>query len=215
MNPDPKTPATADRRQRARRCGRAAAAAAVTGLLLAACGNDPDPVTPVTPSASQSSSGTATAEPTPTPSVSLPLSALEDDPAVTALRGYLTGYALAVNNGGDVQIPEVTRYATPDLVGRMPGLIADEKGLQYAGPVPFTPVALQTDTAERKDVAMCMYSGGYAVDPATDAPREPLEMKPVVAVVDNVSGAWLVRGIYNDAPQLPDCSAVTVQEVPF
>lgn len=189
------------------------AALPVAGLLLAGCTSEPEPVTPVTPSSSTSTSSTATAEPS--PSVSLPLSPLEEDPAVVALRGYLAGYAMAVNNGGDPQIPEVTRFAAPALVEQMPALMADEKGLRYPGPVPFTPVELQTDTAERKDVALCMYNGGYAVDPATGEPTTPLVYNGFVAVVDNVSGSWLVRGVYDDAPTLPDCTGVTVQEVPF
>ncbi len=51
--------------------------------------------------------------------------------------------------------------------------MSDEAGLTYPGPVPFTPVGLQTDTAERKDVALCLYNAGYAQDPATGEPVKP------------------------------------------
>ncbi len=86
----------------------------VAVVLLAGCTSDPEPVTPVTPSGAAPPRPTVARRPSPHDlGVDCPLSPLEDDPAVTALRGYLRGYAVAVNNGGDPQIPEVTDVRRP------------------------------------------------------------------------------------------------------
>lgn len=198
-------------------------AAAVRGVVLllaagslAACTSDPEPVTPITPSGSSSSVTTGT-----TPSSSAPTSvttsgtasALDDDPAVRALRAYLAGYALAVNNGGDPDIPEVQDNATPEQVERVRANVQDEIGLQYPGPVPFAAVSLLTDTGARKDVVGCLVLRGYAEDPATGEPRDVREVVPAVAVVENREGSWLADGVYTEnLPETADCAAVQFQE---
>jgi len=185
---------------------------------LSACTGEPEPVTPVTPSATSptSTASSSSAPRTSAPRTSAPTataSALEDDPAVQALRDYLAGYALAVNNGGDPDIPEVVDTATPEQVERVRGNVQDEIGLEYPGPVPFGAVSLSTDTAARKDVVGCLVLRGYAEDPATGAPRDQRAVVPAVAVMENREGSWLANGIYTqNLPETADCSAVRIEE---
>jgi hypothetical protein len=179
---------------------------------LAACTAEPEPVTPITPGGSSSSSSSAAPE-TSGPSETATASALEDDPAVQALRGYLAGYAEAVNNGGNPDIPQVEEHATPEQVERVRGNVQDEIGLEYPGPVPFGVDSLATDTEARKDVVGCLVLRGYAEDPATGAPRDQREVVPAVAVMENRDGTWLANGIYTEnLPATADCASVEIEE---
>jgi hypothetical protein len=143
------------------------------------------------------------------------LSPLEEDPGVQAMRAYLDGYAQAIN-ADDFTIAALTDNSTPEQAKRAPELAANERGLQYPGPVPFTPIKLVVDTDTRKDVLACGYDAGYAVDPATKEPREPLKVIPWQAVMERVGDRWLLSGLYNeDLAEPVDCSGVTIQEVPW
>lgn len=191
----------------------------LSSALLVACTSDPEPVAPPTPtSRPPSPSDTAEPTPTPTPTVSLPLSAFEEDPAVRAMREHLRAYALGVNAGPqpDPATADLVATSTATRLGALPGLMGDEAGLEYPGPVPWTPTEMVVDSPERKDFLGCLYNGGYAVDPATGEPREALQVEPSAAVVVLQEGVWKVDGLYDEnLPAIPDCTAVTVQEEPW
>lgn len=193
--------------------GTLGVATLTAALVLTGCADEPAPVEPLTPSGSASSSPTESSSPSPSPSVSLPLSPLEDDPGVQALRRFYEGFARAVD-GWDFTVPELTENAGPELVAALPERAAVEEGRTVPGPVPFTPVELTADAADRKVISYCVVDDGWTRAAGSDVPAAAKTVVPLSAVVVQAQGRWTVTELVLPSDQL-DCSAVTIQEVYF
>ena len=188
---------------------------ALGAILLGGCNDEPAAVEPPTPSRSPATSPTESSSPSgPTsPSASLPLSPLEDNVGVQALRRYYDGVARAIDSW-DFTVPELTENAGPELLAALPDRVAVEKGRDVPGPVPFTPVELVEDSDTRKVITLCGLDDGWSREAGTDTPAAARNVVPLTATVVPVEGRWIVTEMLN-APDAFDCSTVTIQEVYF
>ncbi len=131
-----------------------------------------------------------------------------------ALRDYYAGVATAIN-AWDFTVPELTEHAAPALVSALPERVAVEKGRQWPGPVPFTPVEIVVDTPERKDVLFCAQDDGFSRVPGESTPAAPRTVLPGLASLSPGGDGWIVDEIYQQASETLDCSTIEVREVPF
>ncbi len=185
---------------------------ALGAILLAGCTDEPEAVEPPTPSRTPSTSPTESSSPS-SPSASVPLSPLEDNLGVQALRRFYDGVARAIDSW-DFTVPELTENTGPELLAVLPDRAAVEKGRDVPGPVPFTPVELVEDSDTRKVITLCALDDGWSREAGTDTPAAARNVVPLTATVVPVEGRWIVTELLN-APDAFDCSTVTIQEVFF
>lgn len=197
-----------------------ALAATVTALtlssVLVACGGDDsdsaqEPAAPTTTATSETTaSETPTATPTPSPTLR-PLSRFEDRPQVRTARQWATAIARSVNDG-DRQLGRVRKWMTVAGHDRMIGYAAEDAGLLYPGPLPFTPTGVRPDGPGRTRVPACMWVEGYAVDRQTKQPTKQRLVVPVDIFLERQQGTWKVDDLLNAEF---DCSKTRVKARAF
>lgn len=187
--------------------------AALIALAAAGCSSTakpkPGPLSPTQSPTLSSASVSPSSSPSPTPSSSAPpLSPFESDPAVRVLRAWARQAALALNAGGKFTTPALTALETPSFVPLIRENFADDSGLHYPGPVPFTPVGIAVKSSVERRINSCFIGSGFAIDPKTGKPRGPVKLTALTAQMFFVSGSWRVNRLYDSTGV--SCSAVKV-----
>jgi hypothetical protein len=188
-----------------------AAAAVVTSSLLAGCGGGDDKAADEPVEASSKPSSTATSEapsPTPEPKQTVkPLSRFEDEAPVKVARTWAAQYAQAVNDG-DEQLRAIAPLTTAAGLDRMVGYGAEDAGLLYPGPMPFTPVGVKVNGATA-EVPMCMWVEGFAVERKSKQPPKPRLVAGTNMHLKKDGGKWKIDAVYSE--DSVDCSRVSVK----
>jgi len=184
----------------------------VIAVAVAACGGDPaasddasasaSSPADVTPTPSPTAIATSTPAPTPRPA------SLESRPQVRVLRSWASAIGQDIN-AGDQSMPRAARFETGHGQDVIPRYAAEDLGLHYPGPAPFTPVSV-TAADGRATVSVCWMSKGWAQNSATFEPVHKRTIDPAAMTMRKVGGTWLLDDIrYGDA----DCSGVAVKGV--
>jgi hypothetical protein len=190
---------------------RSATAIVVLSTLLAGCGGSENEAVDQPAEASSTPSATPTSEepsatPEPEPTAK-PLSRFEDEPTVKVARTWASVYATAVNDR-DEQLRAIAPLTTAEGLDRMVGYGAEDAGLFYPGPLPFTPVGVRVD-GSTATVPMCMWVEGFALDRTTKQPAKPRLVEGVDMLLQKQDKKWKI-----DAVALADgvdCSRVSVK----
>jgi hypothetical protein len=179
-----------------------------SGLVMltsvAACGGSPDQTLPAPRTASpegDASTPTVTA-------VTQPQPALQDDPAVRAVRRYFYAAYRAIEDD-DLGSQELHDASTPARAEQNPQAFADVVELSAPGPLPFTATAVEETGPGVRTVDVCAYYWGWLRNPGSDQPTAPLEVRAARVRVQDVDGEWKVDDVeLIDA----DCSGVEIRE---
>lgn len=164
---------------------------------------------PAEPSPGESSSETPETKPSASPTTR-PLSRFEDKAPVKATRAFAVGIGRAVNKG-DGQLRGMSRLLTANGLAVLPDGAAEDAGLYYPGPLPFTPLRVKTD-GRRSTVVACVMGDGWAQDRASKLPARALNIIPIEFRLVKVDGRWKI----DDAvPTGQDCRSVNVKGVPW
>ena len=177
--------------------------------VLAACGGD-EPAAedqPTEVSSTPVESSPTTTSPTPTPSPTMrPLSRFEDTPQVKVARPWAVGVARATT-ANDRSARAIKPFVTPSGLTRFQGYLAEDMGRIYPGPVPFTPIAVR-DQVGRAEVPICVWVGGFTLDPKTKTPDKAPRIVPAKFVMVKQGGKWKLDDmVFTDH----DCKKVVVK----
>ncbi len=185
----------------------------LASALLAGCGGSDEPAAeaaPVEPSsASPSPSRTASKAPRPTVTAR-PLSPYEDEKPVQVARAWAGSYARAIN-ARQQGLERIRPLTTPGGMTRFPGLGAEDQGLLYPGPLPFTPTDVDV-SGNRAEIAACTWVEGFAQSRATKQPTKPRLVAPSTFVLLRSGGSWKVDDL---AVGQGDCASVPVKGIGF
>ncbi len=207
-----------------RRCRRAHRGVLISVLAIAltmglpGCADDqagraggPAPSAPGSAEQSPVESSSDTPDPSPSASpTTRPLSRFEGRPPVKATRAFAAGIGRAVNKGDD-QLRGMSRLLTANGQAVLPEGAAEDAGLYYPGPLPFTPLRVKTD-GPRSTVVACVMGDGWAQDRASKLPARALNVIPIEFRLVKVDGRWKI----DDAvPTGQDCRSVNVKGVPW
>lgn len=179
--------------KRLRRQGGAATAAVLALAMLASCGADDEPQDEPegVPTASSSPSPTESASPSPTPTetpTARPLSRFEDQPPVKAARRWAAAVAQDITEGS-TNLPRSSRFTTADAATRFPAITAEDMGLRYPGPLPFTPTRVDV-SGRSAAVTVCLWAQGWGVDPETGQSEQARTIRPNVLRLVREGRAW-------------------------
>ena len=183
-------------------------------LLLSSCSGGDD-ASADEPTGASSASGTPSASPsasaskTPTPPAQ-PLSRFEGDPAVKAARAWATAAARSITAGQE-DLARAKPFMTPNGQRVIPPLAADEIGLKYPGPVPFTPTSVDHAGSEAT-LDVCFWSAGFGLDRKTGQPSHAREVIPMQFAMVHQGGSWKINAFYSSQAS---CSKVPVKGVGF
>jgi hypothetical protein len=182
-------------------------------VAISACGGGPaasdDASAPSSADVTPTPTPTAIPTPTPTstPGTPGPVS-LEGRPQVRVLRSWASAIGQDIN-AGDQSMPRAARFETSHGQEVIPRYAAEDLGLHYPGPAPFTPVSV-TAADGRATVSVCWMSKGWAQNSATFEPVDKRTIDPAAMTMRKVGGTWLLDDIrYGDA----DCTGVAVKGV--
>jgi hypothetical protein len=188
------------------------AALLVFGFAVSACGGSKADATEG-PSEGVSVTSTPTPTPTPTPTsapsqTAAPLSSFEDRPQVRMLRQWAAAVGQDINRG-DKDMPRSARFETEHGRQAIPQYAAEDIGLRYPGPAPFTPVSV-TVAGDRATVSVCWWSQGWARDPKTGKPARKRKIDPASIRLRKSGGLWRLDDL---RLAKVDCSGVVVRGV--
>jgi hypothetical protein len=182
-------------------------------LLVSACsgGGDAsaDEPTDVASSATPTASATTTPTKSPKPAPE-PLSRFEGDPAVKAARAWAAAAARSITAGQD-DLAQAKPYMTPNGQQVIPPLAADEIGLKYPGPVPFTPTSVD-HAGSKATLDVCFWSAGFGLDRKTGQPSHARVVIPMQFAMVRQGGSWKINAFYSSQAS---CSKVPVKGVGF
>jgi hypothetical protein len=187
-------------------------ASALSGcLVLSSCGGSDD-ATADEPAAASSSAAPSTsdsASPSPEPEPE-PLSRFEDDPAVKAARAWAAAAARSIT-AGQRDLARAKPFMTANGQRVIPPLAADEIGLKYPGPVPFSPTAVD-HAGDKATVQVCFWSAGFGLDRKTGQPAHAREVIPMQFAMVRQGGTWKIDAFYSSQAS---CAKVPVKGVGF
>jgi hypothetical protein len=155
------------------------------------------------PSAAESESPSEPSVP-PTP----PLSRFEEEPPVIAARAWGAALARSINKR-ERDLATAKRFMTRAGQERFPGYAAEDLGLYYPGPQPFTPTAV-TVHGKQATLDLCWWSQGFAQDRGTKLPARKRSIDPARLMLEKQRGRWLVDDL---AAGSGNCSKVPVKGV--
>jgi hypothetical protein len=198
-----------------RRAGAARAATALVAAcaLLTACGGSDEPAadrpveastTPSPTASSEEPSPTAETEPKPTVK---PLSRFEDEAPVKVARKWARAYATAINDR-DPRLRALAPLTTAEGLDRMIGYGAEDAGLFYPGPLPFTPVGVHVQ-GSAAEVPLCLWAEGFALDRKTKQPAQRRLIAEGKLTMRQAGGGWRVDDLL--AEDDVDCGQVSVK----
>ena len=147
----------------------------------------PLPATSSSIDTSTTSSGTSG----PTPSKSAPLSRFEGDPGVAALRHFAEVSARTINSGRYTSAA-LRSLMTPTVAKEMKQTNGPDVGLHYPGPIPFTPIRVVVTSTTSRRIDGCWVSTGFAQNPRTNKPAQPLKLIAVRSEETLTHGTWLL-----------------------
>jgi hypothetical protein len=194
-----------------RAAARAATAIAATCALLTACGGSDEPAadqpveassTPAPTESSEPASPTREAKPKPS---AKPLSRFEEEAPVKAARAWAAAYGTAINDR-DESFATLSAHTTAEGRQRMVGYGAEDAGLFYPGPLPFTPVGVRVDGTAAQ-VPLCLWAEGFALDRKTKQPANPRLVAGGALTMVKQGGRWKVDDLVEDDV---DCSRINV-----
>jgi hypothetical protein len=166
---------------------------ALASAALSACGGGETAAEdqPADVSSSPTAS-TPTSTPSPTePSPTLrPLSRFEDEPTVKVARRFAVAAARSVT-ADDTSMRRIRPFVTPTGLTKFQGYFGADMGLEYPGPVPFTPVGVR-ETGGAAEVPMCMWTFGFTVDPKTKQPTERRKIEAGKFLMVKQAGKWRI-----------------------
>lgn len=113
------------------------------------------------------------------------------------LRAWARQAALALNAGDKFTTSALTALETQSFMPLIRENFANDAGLHYPVPVPFTPVGVIVESATERHINSCFIGTGLAVDPKTGKPREPVKLVALMAQMFFVSGSWRVNRLYD------------------
>lgn len=183
---------------------------AVLAPVLAACGSQTADVEPPASDAGAGSSPSTSSSPSTGSSpgartTTRTRSALESRPQVKAVRAWASAVAREVNSRSTSH--EATRRVTTARAAkRLPRTYASEYGLRYPGPVPLTPVSVQTRGSTAR-VAACVQTSGWGVDGQGVSPEGNV-ITASSFVLKRVRGTWKLDRIVG---RTDSCDGVTVK----
>ncbi len=182
-------------------------------VFLTGCGGSDEPAAesaPVEPSSSSPAPSTTPSK-APEPTVTAkPLSPYEREKPVQAARAWARAYAEAVN-AGQQGLDMLRPLSTPGGMTRFPDLGAEDQGLLYPGPLPFTPTGVDV-SGDRAEVAACTWVEGFAQDRATKQPPKPRQVAPSTIVLLRTGTSWKVDDL---AAADGSCASVPVKGIGF
>lgn len=112
---------------------------------------------------------------------------LEDRPPVKAMRAWASAVRTEVNNRSSSHAP--TRALSTKRGARtIPDAYAQDYGLRYRGPLPFTPLAVEVSGGTAK-VPACVQSSGWAVNGSGLSPQDNA-LSAVTFVLKRTGGRW-------------------------
>jgi hypothetical protein len=190
---------------------RAATALVASCGLLAACGGSEQRAADKPLEASSTPGPTASSEASPTPEAEpeptvKPLSRFEDEAPVKVARKWAAAFATAVNDR-DRELRALAPLTTTEGLDRMVGYGAEDAGLFYPGPLPFTPAGVRVDGAAAQ-VPMCLWAEGFALDRTTKQPPKPRLVAGAALTMAKQGGTWKVDDLVADDV---DCSRINVK----
>ena len=195
-----------------RAAARAATAIAAACALLTAGGGSDEPAADQPVAASSTPTPTASSEPaSPTPEskpkpAAKPLSRFEDEAPVKVARSWAAAFATSVNER-DQELGALAPLTTAEGLDRMVGYGAEDAGLFYPGPLPFTPVGVRVDGTAAQ-VPLCLWAEGFALDRKTKQPAKPRQIGEVALTMVKQGGRWKVDDLVADDV---DCSRINVK----
>jgi hypothetical protein len=183
-------------------------ASALTGCLaLSSCAGGEDTSADEPTTSSSSTAPSASESPGPTPE---PLSRFEGDPAVKAARAWAAAAARSIT-AGQSDLARAKPFMTANGQRVIPPLAADEIGLKYPGPVPFSPTAVD-HAGDKATVQVCFWSAGFGLDRQTGQPAHAREVIPMQFAMVRQGGTWKIDAFYSSQAS---CSKVPVKGVGF
>ncbi len=191
---------------------RAATALVAVCAVLTACGGSVEPAAdePVKASSAQNpNASSAPGSPAPEAQPKLtakPLSRFEDEVPVKVARRWAAAFATAVNDG-DRELQALAPLTTAEGLDRMVGYGAEDAGLFYPGPLPFTPVDVRVDGTAAQ-VPMCLWAEGFALERKTKQPPKPRLVAGAALTMAKQGGSWKVDDLVEDDV---DCSRINVK----
>ncbi|WGW12629.1 hypothetical protein LWF01_02345 [Saxibacter everestensis] len=191
------------------------AVGAICAALIAGCsppGNaEEKPLSPASGSAESPATAPASpsAEAGETESSDEALSEFEDDPAVQGMRGFYSAIAKATNQG-DFTLKELQKYSTQRRQELNESTMKDAKGLEFPGPIPFTPIKVRSDSDDQKTILACGWDSGWAKDKKTGKPRDEFRVDGGEVEMLREDGNWKVNKVVGATI---DCSTVDVKKV--
>ena len=187
---------------------------ALTVALLAGCGGSDEPAAESTPVESSTSSPTPSkaASKAPEPTVTAkPLSPYEGEKPVQVARDLGRAPTPESINAGQQGLDMLRPLSTPGGMTRFPDLGAEDQGLLYPGPLPFTPTGVDV-SGDRAEVAACTWVEGFAQNRATKQPPKPRQVAPSTIVLLRSGASWKVDDL---AVAEGDCASVPVKGIGF
>ena len=118
--------------------------------------------------------------------------AAADDYAINYLPGALTiSPAPLTITADDKSMRRIRPFVTPTGLTKFQGYFGADMGLEYPGPVPFTPVGVR-ETGGAAEVPMCMWTFGFTVDPETKQPTERRKIEAGKFLMVKQAGKWRI-----------------------
>ena len=102
-------------------------------------------------------------------------------------------------------------YMTVNGQRVIPPLAKDEIGLEYPGPVPFTPTGVDR-AGSGATLDVCFWSAGFGLDKKTGQPAHGRRVIPMQMDMVRQGGSWKINAFYSSDAS---CSKVPVKGVGF
>ena len=128
-----------------------------------------------------------------------------------AARAWAAAAARSINDGARTTWRAVEALHDPERPAGLPPLAADEFGLYYPGPLPFTPTSVDHAGSEAT-LDVCFWSAGFGLDRKTGQPSHAREVIPMQFAMVRQGGSWKINAFYSSQAS---CSKVPVKGVGF
>lgn len=121
------------------------------------------------------------------------LSSDEDEAPVQAAREWARLAARAIN-ARSADFSETAPVSTPQGRRTMSKVAREDFGLEYPGPLPFTPIEVETQR-RTSEIQACWMAYGFALDPSTGLPADAREVQLATLTMAREGKQWKFDGI--------------------